>query len=189
MCAPLVRAGIAVVRVGEDIGVPLSIDYEPPNSLGIDRRVAAWEAWRTHGRGLAVVGAGTALTWDWVDDQGRFRGGAIAPGLSLIERGLRLAAPHLPRPDVGSDSPAFPPRSTQDAVNLGQDSAERGLVLELLRRFDEASGGGLPLIITGGDAPRVWRHLPKERSECKADLILEGVWALAQCGLPGDPAS
>lgn len=189
MCAPLVRAGIAVVRVGEDIGVPLSSDYEPPNSLGIDRRVAAWEAWRTRRRGLAVVGAGTALTWDWVDDQGCFRGGVIAPGLSLIERGLGKAAPHLPRPDVGSDSSTFPPRSTQDAMNVGQYSAERGLVLELLRRFDEVSGGGLPLIITGGDAPRVLRHLPRERSECKADLILDGVWALAQWGYPADPAS
>src|SRR3546814_4607678 len=55
------------------------IAYPRPSRLGVDRFLALLGA---HARGVGatmVVGVGTALTVDWLDADGRHRGGRIAP--------------------------------------------------------------------------------------------------------------
>src|SRR3546814_13158403 len=55
------------------------IAYPRPSRLGVDRFLALLGA---HARGVGatmVVGVGTALTVDWLDADGRHRGGRLAP--------------------------------------------------------------------------------------------------------------
>jgi type III pantothenate kinase len=177
--ARLERAGYRVVSVGRDYAIPLASAYEPKQALGVDRMLAAWAAFARVRNRVGVVSAGTALTWDLVDAEGVFRGGVIAPGLGLLSRGLALAAPHLPFEEGDGPDPEYPARTSLDCVTLGRRLAERGMVQELLRRFDLATGGGVPLFVTGGDAPRVLQHLPPDRATPAADLVLDGLAQLA----------
>ncbi|MDE0311708.1 MAG: type III pantothenate kinase, partial [Caldilineaceae bacterium] len=76
-----------------DLG--LTLDVRNPDQVGMDRLVDA-AAVRARTTGAAVaVDFGTATTFNVVDEEGRFRGGAIAPGLATAAESLKVAAPGL----------------------------------------------------------------------------------------------
>ncbi|MDE0464131.1 MAG: type III pantothenate kinase, partial [Caldilineaceae bacterium] len=71
------------------------LDVRNPDQVGMDRLADA-AAVRARTRGAAVaVDFGTATTFNVVDEEGRFRGGAIAPGLATAAESLKVAAPGL----------------------------------------------------------------------------------------------
>jgi type III pantothenate kinase len=62
----------------------LRIAYAEPARLGVDRWLMLLAQWHAHRAAGAVASAGTALTYDAVDDTGQHLGGVIAPGLSVM---------------------------------------------------------------------------------------------------------
>ncbi|MDP2832597.1 MAG: type III pantothenate kinase [Pseudomonadota bacterium] len=62
--------------------------YQPPESLGADRYAALVAAARRGLGDCVVVSVGTALTVDALTADGRFLGGAIAPGPDLMRAAL-----------------------------------------------------------------------------------------------------
>ncbi len=73
--------------------VPMMLNIEFPERLGMDRLFAAWGAWIAQGRSGAVivVQVGTALTMDFVDSRGVFQGGTILPGVLWLCNSWLLA--------------------------------------------------------------------------------------------------
>ena len=78
--------------------LPLTMDVERPDRVGMDRLVAAVAANRLRDRERAavVVDAGTATTVDAVSADGVFRGGVILPGFRMIARALAADTDLLP---------------------------------------------------------------------------------------------
>jgi len=78
--------------IGED-GVYLGIEIllDRPDEVGADRLVNAVAAFDAVGGPLIVVDFGTATTFDVVDGDGNYRGGAIAPGINLSLEALHQA--------------------------------------------------------------------------------------------------
>lgn len=142
-------------RAGVDLLPPLPIDYDPPGSLGVDRWVGAFAAYRSHGCCL-VVDCGSATTFNLVDHTGVFRGGAIAPGLRAFVEGMQQATPALPvaRLDAELELPARATRAAVDAgVQLGYCGAVDTIAQTLVRSIDHP----LRMIVTGGNAARLLR--------------------------------
>jgi pantothenate kinase type III len=80
-------------------------------------------------------------------------GGAIAPGLALLERALQAGTAALPLVDAprASRPPALG-RGTEAACVAGAWHGLRGAALELCARVAEESGlVGAPVCATGGD--------------------------------------
>lgn len=103
------------------------LDYDTPDTLGIDRFVACEGARSQSAGDVVVVDAGTACTIDWMSADGVFHGGVIMPGLGLMEDSLRRHAPALP--PVEREHPAtFPPKSTRDALKAGLFMSWSGIV-------------------------------------------------------------
>jgi type III pantothenate kinase len=99
------------------------------------------------------VQLGTALVVDCVDDEGIFRGGAIAPGLQMSAKALHDFAAQLPAVSLTPPEDATPfGRFTQEAINLGLYVGLRGAVRELLERYATALGAWPHVVATGGDA-------------------------------------
>src|SRR5438132_743903 len=68
----------------------------------------------------AIVHAGSALVVDCIDDEGIFRGGAIAPGLQMAAKALHEFTAQLPIPSLTPPTNEAPyGRFTQEAINLG----------------------------------------------------------------------
>ena len=79
--------------------LPLQVDVPKPDWVGIDRLLDAVAACNRVQSAVSriIVDAGSAVTVDWVDEYGVFRGGAIFPGFRLMAKALhdctaRLAA-------------------------------------------------------------------------------------------------
>jgi len=154
---------------GRDLPVPIPALVREPGRVGTDRLLCALGARAILGAPCIAVGAGTAITVDLVDAEGRFAGGAIAPGLRLsawaLHEGtslLPLVEPSVPERAVGLD--------TVEAVRIGVHTFCRAGVAELVRLLSaEAGRGPVPVALTGGDATALLplpanaqvRHVPE----------------------------
>ena len=113
-----------VYRLSPSNPLPITIDYATPRTLGSDRVAAAVGAWSDFkGKPILVVDAGTAVTYDYVDPQGTFRGGNIAPGITMELKALNhytARLPLVPFPEnMASLRDSLMGRYTAEAIALG----------------------------------------------------------------------
>lgn len=149
--------------------MPIDIDYKTPESLGLDRVVAAVGASVVApGRSAVVVDAGTALTEDLLicspGSRPSFRGGRISPGVAMRFRALSEFTCRLPLVDCEGETPVAG-RSTEESIRSGVVrgmSAEIKGVSEEYSALEVAAPGGSALVVTGGDAPLLMRYLDGE---------------------------
>lgn len=78
----------------------LEIDYLNPAEIGADRLVNAVGAISVHGCPAIIIDFGTATTFDVVDQQRRYKGGVICPGIGISSNALFERAAKLPRIDL-----------------------------------------------------------------------------------------
>lgn len=168
--------GVRLAVAGRELPCPLRLDYRTPETLGADRWVGALAAHHRCGRAI-VVDCGSATTVNLVEADGTFRGGAIAPGLTALVRGLQAAAPALPAPRLDAEA-SMPPASTQDAVDAGLLRGYCGLVERLVADTLRAASGPARVLVTGGHAERLLRQA-RLRAECVPALVHEGLVLLA----------
>ena len=151
--------------------VPIPVEYDYPERLGIDRAVAAFAGVRLLGAGrpFLAVDVGTAATIDWVDERGVFRGGAILPGPRLIAESLQAKTANLPALDdperEGARTFDYPATETTKAIRLGVVYSLVGAISafywQTRRRLLESGSDPtrLALLIAGGDARATERRL------------------------------
>lgn len=162
--------------------VPIPVEYDYPERLGIDRAVAAFAGVRLLGTGrpFLAVDVGTAATIDWVDERGVFRGGAILPGPRLIAEALQAKTANLPALDdperEGERTFDYPATETTRAIRLGVVYSLVGAISafywQTRRRLVESGSDPtrLALLIAGGDASAIERRLRTLFDDCSANF-------------------
>ncbi len=159
--------------------------YAEPAQLGVDRWLAVVAAWRRSRAATVVVSAGTAATVDYVDADGRHRGGYIAPGLRLLRDSLRGGTADICRAVAGSAEGvhshsrhswecAGPGTDTRAAVAAGTSIMLLAYVEAAVAGFMDRGGDGATVFLTGGNAGLLARHLAVP-SRCEPYLVLEGL--------------
>ena len=150
--------------------------YEPAERLGADRWAALLGARAMTHEPCVVVSAGTALTVDLLAQDGRFLGGAIAPGLQLMREALADGTAAI-QPSVGSVTPL--PINTADAVHTGVMYALLGVIEKMAQGLEEKSAWPVACILTGGAAHQIAPHLNRP-VQLVDNLVLEGLLLLVQ---------
>ena len=153
--------------------IPLSNAYSSPATLGMDRLAAAVGAWSMQpGHDILVVDAGTAITYDFVSADGVYKGGNIAPGVSLRFKSLHDHTGSLPLVDSGGDIPLFG-YDTETAIRSGVINGVRkeldGYLAELGSIYPS-----LLVFLTGGDA-EFFDIKAKSTTFAVPDLVLRGL--------------
>jgi len=175
LCRQWLEIEPLIANLSLDWGYPLRVDT--PAEVGVDRRLNGLAAQVMFGGPLVVVDFGTATTFDVVDADGAYCGGAIAPGVNLSLEALHQAAARLPRISVGRPSAAIG-KSTTVAMRSGLFWGYVGLVEGIVSRIALEMDTSLKVIATGGLAP-----LFSEGTELFAhvvpELTLEGLRLLA----------
>jgi len=130
--------------------IPLENMYKTKETLGCDRIAACVGANALYpNTPLLVIDAGTAITFDMVDDD-KYIGGTISPGLSMRFRALHAYTgklPHLQKNEnyhlIGSH--------TNDAIISG---VQNGIIFEIDGYISHlrVKYPDLKVILTGGDA-------------------------------------
>lgn len=143
---------LLVVEPGVRTGLALRVDN--PREIGADRIVNAVAAYELYGGPAIVVDFGTATSFDVVDGDGSFVGGAIAPGVSTSADALVRRAARLPRVETVTP-PAAIGRSTVTALQSGIVFGAAGQVDALVDRIGRELGPGVTTVATGGLAHAV----------------------------------
>lgn len=144
-----------------DLAIEVRVDQ--PERVGIDRLLAAQAAMtQSPARPLIVIQAGSAITVDLVEHRNQFSGGAILPGVPIMLRLLSSAADLLPQVAAIElfELPPLPGKNTSAAMSAGTSSAVVGGVQHLVARYREQCGLQTPVILSGGDGPRLAPHIP-----------------------------
>ncbi len=164
-----------VATIGLDWGFAINMDQ--PGEVGVDRLLNGLAAHRIHGGPLIVIDFGTATTFDVVDGDGGYNGGAIAPGVNLSIEALHMAAARLPRIAIGRPRTAIG-RSTIAAMRSGIFWGYIGLVEGIVARIKAEFGQPMKVVATGGLAPLLAEGTDIiERID--PELTLEGLRILA----------
>ncbi|MEX2217852.1 MAG: type III pantothenate kinase [Phycisphaerales bacterium] len=181
-------AASEVHRFGRELEVPITTALRAgaEKTVGQDRLLNALGAYARANQACVVIDAGTAITVDFVDGEGTFQGGAIAPGLNTMLAALHehtAALPSLrfesPR-ELATGAEPFG-KDTREAMLIGVRAAARGCARELVERYAEFFGAYPQVVATGGDARTLFEG-DDVVEHIVPDLTLLGMqaaWAIA----------
>lgn len=139
--------------VGENLPIKIRHKYNNCNSLGIDRKVNIYGAVKMYRLPILVIDYGTAITCDYIDAKGIFRGGMIIPGPETAFRALGQKAALLPKKlALPKKAKSLLGRSTQDCMEAGILLGYAAMTDELIQRFRQRYSKKLRVLATGGFA-------------------------------------
>lgn len=154
--------------------------YADPAQLGSDRWVAMIAAHQEWQGNLCVIDAGTALTLDLVQKDGRHLGGYILPGLGMMQHCL-VEGSEIP---ISTDSVILASNtqvgdSTIKCISNGALQAACGLIERTILQFEQQSQETVQPILTGGDSQSLVDNLtiPCVR---EPNLVLRGLGHIAR---------
>ena len=172
--------GVEAMLVGDpSVRMNLNVRLDRPSEVGADRLVNAVATIRDHGAPAVVIDFGTATTFDVIDGNGDYCGGAIAPGLQLSMDALHRAAAKLPRITVGRTESAIG-RDTASAMRAGVYWGYVGLVEGMIRRIADEMGGAKPVTVATGGLAALFAGETGGIDVIDEDLTLRGLLYIYQ---------
>jgi type III pantothenate kinase len=132
--------------------LPIRNLYATPRTLGVDRIAAVCGAVHLFPDSpCLVVDAGTCITYDFIDKEGKFQGGGISPGLTMRFQAVHTFTAKLPLVNaveqvelIGNSTETC----IQSGVINGMTEEIKGTIMLYREKFE-----GLKVILCGGDTP------------------------------------
>ncbi|MCP4148816.1 MAG: type III pantothenate kinase [bacterium] len=159
-----------------DTGLTLKIDN--PAELGADRIVDSVGALHFHNPPLIVIDSGTAITFDIIDKDYNYMGGAIFPGIelsinSLAQKAAKLNRIHFGIPDsiMGSN--------TESCIQAGIYYSYVGGISYMIDEYKKIIGQNAKTIATGG-LSEFFKDVIKGVDYFEPDLIYYGLKKMHQ---------
>ena len=135
--------------VGRGLKTGLDIRIDDPGQVGADLVVGAVAGLHLAPPPLILIDMGTATTVTAVDGEGRFRGGAIMPGLRLSMEALSEGTSQLPR--VSLEAPAkCIGTNTVECMQSGAIFGAAAMLDGMIDRMEAELGRKATVIATGG---------------------------------------
>lgn len=145
--------------LNEQTELPIKLSYKPwgsnqcqpiPSTMGADRIAALVGGISLFpGKPLLIIDAGTCVTYEIIDECGDYRGGNIAPGLTMRLQSMHEHTALLPVVNTSGETPALG-YDTETAMRSG---ATLGLTYEIegYIGYWRKLYPGLNVLITGGN--------------------------------------
>ncbi|HAK89882.1 MAG TPA: type III pantothenate kinase [Nitrospiraceae bacterium] len=151
----------------------LNLAVITPSAIGADRIACAVAGFHYFKKPLAVVDFGTATTVTVIGKNRSLVGGAIMPGLYIMQRALHENTAKLPL------IPIKTPRTvlginTISSITSGIVHGTAGAVETLIKSMEKELGFRLKLVLTGGHA-KLMSPLIKRGHLLKPNLTFEGL--------------
>lgn len=146
LCRKFLDVDLRFLKTGLDVG--MVVDYRPPHAVGADRIANALGALERYAPPIIVVDFGTATTFDSIDRDGTYAGGAILPGIVLSSQALFDRAAKLPSVEYKAPAHALG-KDTVESLQSGIMFGYAGAIDALASRISKELGGA-KVIATGG---------------------------------------
>lgn len=154
--------------------LPLLNGYLTPKTLGLDRIAAAIGAWElAEKKSVLAIDMGSCITYEFVDDQSTYRGGAISPGLQMRAKAMNSFTARLPLVDVKQK----PENPTGDStISCMLSGIWYGVAYELLGHIEAylLKNPEIKIYICGGDS-LFFDSLAKGHIFVVPNLVLHGL--------------
>ncbi len=141
--------GTPLIVGDSDVDLGLEILIDRPEQVGADRLVTAVSTFSRYGGPTIMIDFGTATTFDIVDGDGNYRGGAIAPGINLSAEALHMASAQLPLVRI-QPTPKVIGQATVPAMQSGIFWGYIGMIEGLVARIRGEYGAPMKVVATGG---------------------------------------
>ena len=171
--------GVSKVQLkylNHDTPIPFNNEYTTPKTLGLDRiALASAAATQYPHQNVLVIDAGSCITFDLINSEKSFLGGAISPGIAMRYRAMSeftASLPHL-KPEVLK---TLIGKSTTDAIHLGVITGVVAEIKSQIERFSQQFEN-LTVILTGGDAEFLFNQL-KSGIFVRQNFLLDGLNAI-----------
>lgn len=141
-----------VIQLSKQTPIPIQIDYNSLDTLGLDRIALAVAAMAEYpNQNCLVIDVGTCITYDFVSKNGIYKGGAISPGIEMRFKAMHTFTANLP---LINKNDVFPKeyigRNTKECLEIGVMKAVTheidGFVHQYNKEFTD-----LTVVLTGGN--------------------------------------
>ncbi|NRA91940.1 MAG: type III pantothenate kinase [Psychroserpens sp.] len=167
------QSEIDVLVLSHDLNLPFTNLYATPKTLGVDRiALVSASAIQYPDSNVLIIDAGTCITYDFINLDNEYLGGAISPGLRLRYKSLHNLTANLPLLDT-----ELPESIIGNSTN---SSIHSGVVVGAIKELDgaiseyKADYPDLTVILTGGDAKFLAKQL-KNSIFANSNFLLEGL--------------
>ncbi|MDD2985065.1 type III pantothenate kinase [Flavobacterium sp.] len=164
---------ISVHFISNEDHFPFQNKYGTPQTVGIDRlTLAAGATLLFPNTNRLVIDAGTCVTYDFIDAQNKYWGGAISPGLRLRYESLHQFTAKLPL--LTKENPLhFIGNTTNQSIHSG---VVNGLIYEIEGFIEQyqLENENFTIILTGGDAEFLAKRL-KNTIFANSNFLLESL--------------
>lgn len=171
----LADMAVKVMQLNNNLRLPIDILYKTPHTLGADR-VAGSVAANAEFPNEAVlkIDFGTCITYDVVNADNQYLGGAISPGMMMRFKAMHSYTAKLPLVDpmqytqfelTGTDTAS----AIASGVVNGIKNEVEGIINNYKQRF-----GNLKVVATGGDSG-LFVTLIKSEIFARPYLVLQGL--------------
>jgi len=153
--------------------LPFKNAYNTPHTLGVDRLALMAAAVQQYSkRNVLVIDAGSCVTYDFMDSNQNYLGGAISPGVEMRYKALETFTSNLPLLEktppnqrIGSSTEA----SIHSGVIHGLLHEMEGTIKEYQNKYPD-----LTVILTGGDTDFLCKQF-KISIFANSNFLLEGL--------------
>jgi type III pantothenate kinase len=169
----LIQKKISLIFLNHELKLPFKMRYETPKTLGSDRlALVAAGCIKYESKNVLIIDAGSCITYDFLDSNKNYLGGAIAPGINMRYNSLSHFASNLP---------LLSKKITQNLIGNSTDSCiHSGVIKGVLHEIEGAISDyknkypDLTVILTGGDTDFLCKQL-KISIFANSDFLLDGL--------------
>jgi len=158
--------------------LPISTPVGKPETIGADRLAIAAAAVHFHPqKNNLVIGLGTCITYNFINKDHEFLGGAISPGMEMRFKSLQYYTAKLPliKPDSNTGLVGYDTRTNiLTGVLMGMAHEIDGFIEQYGSKFSNFN-----VLLTGGDIAYLASHL-KNKIFADPDLLFKGLFAISE---------
>ncbi len=171
-----------VITLDSNTRLPIHNGYLSGDTLGPDRIALVVAAYLQHpDKNNLVISAGTCVTYNFVQKNKMFRGGAISPGLNMRLQAMHTFTGKLPEVNMDGELILL----GYDTATCMRSGAAYGIAFEIDGMISEYERvqTDFNAILTGGDAPFFASKI-KSKIFADPDLLLKGLNLILNHNVP-----
>jgi type III pantothenate kinase len=167
------HAEINLIELDYSTKVPFVNKYGTPKTLGVDRIALVSSAIAKYPKkNVLIIDAGTCITYDYINNEGIYYGGAISPGLQMRYKALNVFTEKLPLLEA-SEKFELVGNSTETSIHSGVLNGVINEIDGIINQYRKKNTD-LTVVLTGGDVNFLSNRL-KNGIFANPNFLLEGL--------------
>jgi len=161
------------ILLNNKLPVPFQNKYSSPETLGVDRIAAVCGAMDLFpSQNCLVIDAGTCITFEFIDENKNYWGGAISPGIKMRFEAMHTFTKRLPLVQAEGELKLIG-NSTENCMRSGVLNGVLSEVEGIINQYEKMYSN-LKIVLCGGDALFFENNL-KHTIFAAPDLVLSGL--------------